>query len=83
MLAGEHELGDCHLARSVELNPNDAHILLKIGMYRSFLADNTDDLTYVDTAFLRNLLHPSWYWQDRGITSFSHEKNEELLTSTF
>jgi len=81
MCAGEHELGEYHLAKSVELNPNDAHVLLKIGMYRSFLADNTDDLTYVDMAFLRNPLHPSWYWQDRGITLFAHEEYEELINN--
>ncbi len=81
MCAGEHELGDYHLAKSVELNPNDAHILLRIGMYRSFLADNTDDLTYVDTAFLRNPLHPSWYWQDRGITLFAHEEYDESINN--
>ena len=81
MCAGEHELGEYHLAKSVELNPNDSHVLLKIGMYRSFLADNTDDLTYVDTAFLRNPLHPSWYWQDRGITLFAHEEYEESINN--
>ena len=54
MCAGEHELGDYHLAKAVELNPNDAHILLKIGMYRSFLSDDRDNLTYIDTAFQRN-----------------------------
>ncbi|TNF87318.1 MAG: winged helix-turn-helix domain-containing protein [Gammaproteobacteria bacterium] len=81
MCSGEHELGDYHLAKSVELNPNDAHILLRIGMYRSFLANNTDDLTYVETAFARNPLHPSWYWQDRGITMFSHEKYEDTISN--
>ncbi len=81
MCSGEHELGEHHLAKSVELNPNDANILLKIGLYRSFLAHNTDDLTYVDTAFARNPLHPSWYWQDRGITLFAHSRYEESITN--
>ena len=81
MCSGDHELGEYHLAKSVELNPNDAHILLKIGTYRSFLANNTDDLTYVDTAFARNPLHPSWYWQDRGITLFAHSEYEESITN--
>ena len=79
MCAGEHELGEYHLAKSVEMNPNDAHILLKIGMYRSFLESNTDDLTYIDTAFLRNPLHPAWYWQDRAIVLFSHGEYEEAI----
>lgn len=81
MCSGEHELGDYHLSKSVELNPNDAHILLKIGMYRSFLASNTDDLACVDTAFARNPLHPSWYWQDRGITLFAHAEYAETINN--
>jgi DNA-binding winged helix-turn-helix (wHTH) protein/tetratricopeptide (TPR) repeat protein len=79
MCSGEHEMGEYHLAKSVELNPNDAHILLKIGMYRSFLANSTDDLTYIDTAFLRNPLHPAWYWQDRAIALFSNGGYEEAI----
>jgi TolB-like protein len=79
MCSGEHELGEYHLAKSVELNPNDAHILIKVGMYRSFLAQNTDDLTYIDTAFSRNPLHPAWYWYDRGIALFAHGDYEESI----
>ncbi len=79
MCSGEHAQGRYHLARSVELNPNDAHILLKIGLYRSFLADHADDLACVDAAFARNPLHPSWYWQDRGITLFAHAEYEESI----
>jgi len=81
MCSGEFELGDYHLAKSVELNPNDAHILIKIGMYRSFLKEHTDDLTYVDTAFARNPLHPAWYWNDRGIALFAHQQYEQSINS--
>ena len=81
MCSGEHEPGEYHLAKSVELNPNDAHILLKIGMYHSFLAQHDDDLTYIETAFTRNPLHPSWYWQDRGIALFAHGEYEEVINS--
>lgn len=79
MCSGEFELGEYHLAKAVEINPNDAHILIRIGMYRSFLADNTDDLTYIDTAFRRNPLHPAWYWSDRGIALFAHGEYEEAI----
>jgi DNA-binding winged helix-turn-helix (wHTH) protein/Flp pilus assembly protein TadD len=81
LCAREHALGEYHLAKSVELNPNDAHILIKIGMYRSFLAQNTDDLTYVDTAFARNPLHPAWYWGDRGITLFAHGDYDQSISN--
>jgi len=77
----EHELGEYHLAKSVELNPNDAHILIKIGTYRSFLARNTGDLACIDTAFARNPLHPAWYWCDRGITLFAHGDYEQSISN--
>ena len=76
---GDHDLGGYHLSKAVEMNPNDAHILLKIGMYRSFLADNLDALTYIDTAFSRNPLHPAWYWQDRAIALFSNAQYEDVI----
>jgi len=81
MCSGEFELGDYHLAKSVELNPNDAHILIRIGMYRSFLKENADALTYVDTAFARNPLHPAWYWHDRGITLFAQQQYEQSINN--
>ena len=81
MCCGEHDLGGYHLAKAVELNPNDANILLKIGMYRSFLAENFDDLTYIDMAFERNPLHPAWYWQDRAIALFSNARYEETVSN--
>ena len=81
MCSGEHALADYHLARSVELNPNDAHILIKIGMYRSFLADPRQDLDLVRTAFSRNPHHPAWYWVDRAIVLFAHARYDELIDS--
>ncbi len=81
MCSREFELGDYHLAKSVELNPNDAHILIKIGMYRSFLKENADALTYVDTAFARNPMHPAWYWYDRGIALFAHADYEQSINN--
>lgn len=78
---GDHELGEFHLAKAVEINPNDAHILIKAGMYKSFLAVNFDDLTYIDTAFARNPLHPSWYWQDRAIALFSNGRFEDVISN--
>jgi len=81
MCCGDHELGDFHLAKAVEVNPNDAHILISIGMYRSFLAENNDALTYIDTAFARNPLHPAWYWQHRAVALFSHARYEEVINN--
>ena len=83
MCCGEHELGDYHLAKAVEVNPNDAHILVSIGHYRGYLAENSDDLTYIDIAFERNPLHPHWYWQHRAVALFSHARYEEVINNLF
>ena len=79
MCAGDHELGQYHLAKAVEVNPNDAHILVSAGMYHSYLAENSNDLNYIDTAFDRNPLHPSWYWQHRGVALFAHARYEDAI----
>lgn len=81
VIQGDFELGDYHLSKSVELNPNDAHILLRIGYYRSFLGDTGNDLNYVDLAFRRNPLHPDWYWHDRGVVLFAHGDYSESLSN--
>jgi len=80
-IMGEHDLADYHLSKSVELNPNDANILLRIGYYRSFLGDIRNAVNYVDLAFRRNPLHPQWYWHDRGVVLFASGDYEESLNS--
>ncbi len=81
MCTGDHELGQYHLAKAVEVNPNDAHILVSAGVYRSYLAEHKDDLNYIDAAFERNPLHPSWYWQHRAVALFAHALYEEAINS--
>ena len=76
---GNHELGDYHLAKSAELNPNDSRILLRIGFYRSFLGDRKNDLGYIERAFERNPLRPDYYWFNRGVALFAHRNYEEAL----
>lgn len=79
LLYGNRELGDYHLAKSAELNPNDSRILLRIGFYRSFLGDRKNDLNYIERAFARNPLHPDYYWFNRGVVLFAHGEYEEAL----
>ncbi len=79
LLYGNRELGDYHLAKSAELNPNDSRILLRIGFYRSFLGDRKNDLRYVERAFERNPLRPDFYWFNRGVVLFAHRNYEEAL----
>ena len=50
MCSGDHELGQYHLAKAVEVDPNDAHILVSAGMYRSYLAASHAQLGQLDEA---------------------------------
>ena len=81
MLNGDHEQGDYNLSKAVEMNPNDAHVLVSAGHYRSYLADNSEDMSYIDIAFERNPLHPAWYWQHRAVTLFAHGQYEDVIKS--
>ena len=81
MCLRDHELGAYHLAKAVEVNPNDAHVLIASGAYLSYLAEKADGLTCVDLAFERNPLHPAWYWQQRAIALFAHGRYEEVVSS--
>lgn len=76
---GNFELGDYHLSKAAELNPNDSRILLRIGYYRSFLGDRKNDLNYIDRAFERNPLCPDFYWFNRAVVLFAHRNYEEAL----
>ena len=79
LIYGNPELGDYHLAKSAELNPNDSRILLRIGFYRSFLGDRKNDLKYIERAFERNPLCPDYYWFNRAVALFAHRNYEEAL----
>src|SRR5262245_26374684 len=59
-----------HLKRARYLNPNDAHLLVKGGLYLSYLGEHTEGLKDIDLAVQRNPLHPDWYWRERGIVLF-------------
>lgn len=80
-IQGNHDRADYHLSKSVDLNPNDAHILLRIGYYKSFIGRHDEDLRLIDMAIERNPLHPDWYWLDRGVVLFSHRKYRQSLAN--
>jgi adenylate cyclase len=62
-----------------DYNPNDANILIKSGLYRSYFGDHDAGLIDVDLAMKRNPLHPDWYWRERGIVLFGLGAYEEAL----
>jgi adenylate cyclase len=59
-----------HLQRARELNPNDAHVLIKGGLYRSYLGEHSKGLDDIDLAIRLHPQHPDWYWRERGTVLF-------------
>ena len=50
-----------HIARAVELNPNDADVLAHAGMCLAFLGDPTAGVELASKARRLNPRHPDWY----------------------
>ena len=70
-----------HLERARDLNPNDAHVLVKGGLYLSYLGEHEEGLNDIDLAIQRNPLHPDWYWRERGIVLFGLGAYREALNA--
>lgn len=76
----QFDLAAHHLERARDLNPNDAHVLVKGGLYLSYLGEHETGLGEIDLAIQRNPLHPDWYWRERGIVLFGLGAYREALT---
>jgi adenylate cyclase len=66
----QFELASYHLQRACELNPNDAHVLIRCGLYRSYLGEHGKGLHDIDLAMRLHPQHPDWYWRERGTVLF-------------
>jgi TolB-like protein len=80
-LQRQFDLAAHHLERARDLNPNDAHVLVKGGLYLSYLGEHEKGLSEVDLAMQRNPLHPDWYWRERGIVLFGLGAYRDALTA--
>ena len=77
----EHERADRHLTTARTLNPNDARLLIKSGLHRSYLGDCGAALQDASRARRRNPLNPDWYWCDLGIVLFNAGHHEQALNA--
>jgi TolB-like protein len=80
-LQRQFDLAAHHLERARDLNPNDANVLVKGGLYLSYLGEHEKGLSAIDLAMQRNPLHPDWYWRERGIVLFGLGAYREALTA--
>lgn len=78
-VCGDHELGDYHLAKAVELNPSDTRVLLRAGFYRSFLPQQKNDMVFVRRAFELNPRRPEYYYFDRAVVLVNKQQYAQAL----
>jgi adenylate cyclase len=63
----DFERAELHTRRSMELNPNDAHVAVKAGTFFSFAGQPDDALANIRRAMRLNPHHPLWYWTELGL----------------
>jgi adenylate cyclase len=63
----DFERAELHTRRSIELNPNDAHIAVKAGAFFSFAGQPEQALASIRRAMRLNPHHPLWYWTELGL----------------
>lgn len=63
----DFERAEMHTRRSLELNPNDAHVAVKAGSFFSFAGRPEEALKNVRRAMHLNPHHPLWYWTELGL----------------
>jgi len=67
MAKRDFERAELHIRRSIELNPNDAHVAVKAGTYFSFAGEPEEGLANIRRAMRLNPHHPVWYWTELGL----------------
>lgn len=68
--AREFDKADYHIARSVALNPNDAHHLVMAGESMSYMGRAAEGKELIARAMRLNPHHPDWYWQQMGLACY-------------
>jgi adenylate cyclase len=63
----DFERAEMHMRRAIALNPNDAHVAVKAGMYFSFAGQPEEALASIRRAMRLNPHHPDWYWTELGL----------------
>ena len=76
---GEFALGQYHIDRALQLNPNDSHIMARSSMYYIFLGEIDKAKSMIDRAMHLNPLHPVWYWTYLGVIYYYKEDYKSAI----
>ena len=61
-----HDKAGHHLARALEINPNDDLAMVEFGRFRMYVGKPEDGAELIRRAMRRNPYHPNWYWNILG-----------------
>ncbi|HWT99410.1 MAG TPA: BTAD domain-containing putative transcriptional regulator [Terriglobales bacterium] len=78
-LSGEHDRARDHIARSLEINPNDADVLATSSYLHAYAGDPEAGLREIDLSLKHNPTRPSWYHWVRGCVLYILGRFEEAI----
>jgi TolB-like protein/tetratricopeptide (TPR) repeat protein len=73
----QHRQADQHAERALELNPNDAHVLIQVAIVKLFGGEPADGCELAHKAIALNPLHLDWYHGVVGWSLFMLRKYDE------
>lgn len=82
LFTGRRELALHQVERAIELNPNDANALTRLGLCLAQAGRADEGLAAAHRAIRNNPFHPDYYWSDLAIVAFAAGQFEEALAAT-
>jgi TolB-like protein len=77
----DFEKSDYHIEKSLQLNPNDAHITIKAAEHCCFLDRPESARKLAVRAMRLNPHFPDWYWEDVGLADYVAGNFEDATNS--
>lgn len=77
----DYSKADYHIAQSLSLNPNDAHIIIKAAEHECFMGRPEQARELAGRAMCLNPHFPDWYWEIVGLAEYVAGNLEGTINS--
>ncbi|MEP1208438.1 MAG: winged helix-turn-helix domain-containing protein [Rhizobiaceae bacterium] len=78
----DHVQALANLTKALEINPNDADLMVRMATLLGFMNRDMQALQWIDKAFLQNPLHPVWYhWNAAFVFEVADEHEKAIVAS--
>ena len=78
---GDTDSAERHYQRALELNPNDANVVVASGRLLAYRGRSEEGLDRVRAGMRLNPYHPEWYWVNLGSILFEAGKYEDAIAT--